>query len=202
MNRFEINKYIDEKNYSTFSFINDKKEFGITFCGNLDLYFYLNNFNNEPYFIISKENYIIYEIFDKLYNDIKNCNFFDEEDNKHYQHYKNRYEYKSLFKDNVIEWKCDDYPVEIAPSFCIIKNIDSFIIKFNPCIVIDDIAYQYPKILKDWISIRIRNSGSRYNPFNCIFMKLYNSLCNTPEIDFEQVHIEEYLIENKKILKK
>lgn len=202
MSRFEINKYVDERNYKTFSFINDKKEFGITFCGNLDLYFYLNNFDNEPYFIISKENYIIYEMFDKLYNDIKNCNFFDEEDNEYYQQYKDRYIYKSLFKDDVIEWKCDDYPNEIAPSFSIIKDTDSFIIKFNPCVIVDDIGYQYPLILKDWISVRLRNSGSKYTPFNCIFMKLYNSLCNTQEIDFEQVHIEEYLIKKKKILSK
>lgn len=200
MGKFEMCKHTDERGYNTFYFKDsDNKKLIITFCGNLDLYFCLSNFNNKPYFIIDRENYLIYELFDKLYNDIKNCNLFDKEDNN----YKNRYEYKHLFNNNVIEWRCDDYPYDIAPYFTIIKKEDSFIINFKQHTSfenIDDINYLYFPT-KNRISIRLRNSGSRYTPFNIIFMRLYHSLCDLNEFDFEQFHIEEYLFKKKKLIK-
>ena len=54
------------------------------------------------------------------------------------------------------------------------------------------------------ITVRFRNSGSRYDPFNIIFMKLYQGLY---ELDYEyhQIHIEEYLLDSKikrRVLKK
>lgn len=183
MDRFTMTKVTDERNYNTFFFKRDtSKEFIITFCGNLDLYFCLYNFNNEPYFIIDKSNYLVYELFDKLYNDIKNCNMFAEEDK---EYYKNKYEYKGLFKNNTVEWKCDDYPDEIAPYFNIIKEEDYYIINFKQCIIDKSIDYQYPLVRDNYISVRLRNSGSRYEPFNCIFMRLYNSLSNIDENDLE-----------------
>lgn len=200
MGKFELYKYTDDRGYNTFYFKDsDDKNLIITFCGNLDLYFCLSNFNDNPYFIIDKENYLLYELFDKLYNDIKNCNLFNEEDND----YKNKYEYKHLFNNNVIEWRCDDYPYEIAPYFTIIKEEDSFIMKFNPRVTLEDLTdmnylYFSPK---DLISVRLRNSGSRYSPFNVIFMRLYLSICNLNEFDFEQFHIEEYLFKKKKLTK-
>ena len=54
------------------------------------------------------------------------------------------------------------------------------------------------------ITIRFRNSGSRYDPFNIIFMRLYQGLCNL-DYEYHQIHIEEYLQESKikkKVLKK
>lgn len=201
MNRIEFNKYIDERNYKTFILKrDDNKEFIISFQGNLDLYFSLNNFDDEPYFIIDKSNYIIYELFDKLYNDIKKCNIFDEQ--KINKDHKKRYEYKKLFNNSIIEWKSDDYPDEIAPSFKIIKEKDYYLITFNPLKEDKDFDYYIEPQLNNWISIRIRNSGSKYSPFNIIFMKLYNSLCNINKEDLEQVHIQEYLLEKRKKLTK
>ena len=204
MNRLTMTKITDENKYDTFLFKrNDNKEFIITFANNLDLYFCLYNFNDESYFRIDKDNYVIYELFDKLYNDIKNCNIFDNNETKErYLKYIDRYEYKKLFKDNIITWKCDDYPDELAPSFNIIKEEDAYIIKFNPCIIDKDIDYRYPHIFTNYISIRIRNSGSKYDPFNYIFMRLYNSLSNLDEHDLEQVHLEEYLFNEKKTIVK
>ena len=43
------------------------------------------------------------------------------------------------------------------------------------------------------ITVRFRNSGSRYDPFNIIFMKLYQGLCAL-DYEYHQIHIEEYLI--------
>lgn len=200
MDRIKLEKYINTNNYKTFYLKrdNEEKKLTISFEGNLDLYFSLSNFNNEPYFIIDKSNYIIYELFDNLYNDVKNCNIYN--DSEIYKDYKNRYEYKELFKNNIITWKCDDYPIEIAPSFNIIKEKDKYIIKFNPIIKNEEFSNMFMFQLKNRISIRIRNCGSRYHPFNLIFMKLYNSLSKLDEIDLEQIHIEEYLLEKRKKL--
>lgn len=201
MNRITFKKYTNERDYKTFILKrSDNKEFIISFQNNLDLYFSLTNFDNSPYFIIDKSNYIIYELFDKLYNDIKNCNIFDNQQlNKEY---KKRYEYKKLFKDNNIIWKSDDYPDEIAPYFNIIKEKDYYLISFNKLKEDKDFDYYIEPQLNNWISIRIRNSGSKYDPFNIVFMKLYNSLSNINEENLEQVHIEEYLLEKKKKLAK
>ena len=50
------------------------------------------------------------------------------------------------------------------------------------------------------IVVRFRNSGSRYDPFNCVFMRFYQRL---QEVDpnYHQVHIEE-LIYRKKLKRK
>lgn len=196
MSRFDFNKYIDEREYKTFTFNRNNKEFIIAFSGALDLHFMLQNFGDKPYFIIDKDNYIIYELFDKLYNEIKNCNIYGNV----MLEPKDRYEL--LFKDDIIEWRCDDFPYDIAPYFNIIKEEDYYIIRFNQCIYDDKIDWQYPFISDNIISVRIRNSGSRYHPFNISFMKLYNSLCNLEQIDIEQVHIEEYLFDKKRKLLK
>lgn len=204
MDRIEFNNYIDERNYKTFILKrDDNKEFIISFQGNLDLYFSLNNFNNEPYFIIDKSNYIIYELFDKLYNDIKNCKIFD--DTELDKGYKKRYEYKKLVNNNIITWKSDDYPEEIAPDFNIIKEKNYYLITFNKRKDnknSDYFEYYIEPQLNNWISVRIRNSGSSYHPFNIIFMKLYNSLCKINKEDLEQIHIEEYLLDKRRKLTK
>ena len=45
-------------------------------------------------------------------------------------------------------------------------------------------------------SIRFRNSGSRYEPFNICFMQMYNELKNY-DSNCHQIHIEEYLYKQK-----
>lgn len=50
----------------------EELELEIKFQGNLDLYFSISNFNNNPVFLIGKDNYKIYELFDVLYNEVLN----------------------------------------------------------------------------------------------------------------------------------
>ena len=45
-------------------------------------------------------------------------------------------------------------------------------------------------------SVRFRNSGSRYEPYNFTFMNMYNGLCEY-DSDYHQIHIEEYLYHQK-----
>ena len=46
------------------------------------------------------------------------------------------------------------------------------------------------------ISIRFRNSGSKYKPFNICFMRLFNNLQNY-DPDYHQITIEEYNYKRK-----
>ena len=51
-----------------------------------------------------------------------------------------------------------------------------------------------------YIPIRFRNSGSRYDPFNIIFMRMYERLKKIDDVnDYgHQIHMEEYLYEKEK----
>lgn len=182
----------------------------ITFWGNLDLYWYLKSEEKREVdtFEITKENYFLYSLFDILYNDIVNCNLFKvyEEElsfvnsikelqmiynrkenlNKVFSEYE---EYKRLYNGKYICWYSDDDSIEDANYVKIIKKEDKYVLEF----------FSNFKSSTLWLSntIRFRNSGSRYMPFNMIFMNMYNSLCSS-EYDENQIHIEEYLYRIKK----
>lgn len=147
----------------------------IWFAGNLDLYFSILGDNK---FIIDGSNIRVYDIFNKLYNDLINCKLpFDYSDKEILKKLSN---YDLLVHDNVITWMSDDYPCLDAPSFSINKWEDKINITFDK-----------------GGSVRIRNSGSLYQPFNTNFMTLYHELCN---LDLEQVYIDE-IIDLKRIKK-
>ena len=151
----------------------------------LDLHFILRNFNEDKNFIIGKDNYQVYEIFDELYKEIVNTKVSDNLKDVYHQ----------LVKSSIITWKHDDYPEDLAPSMQIIPLENAYVLKFNEpkCEESDELVF-YPR-MKNTIEIRIRNSGTRYPTFNVPFMKAYHKLCElkTPH----QVHIEEYLIDEK-----
>lgn len=189
------------------------KTFSIMFAGNLDVYWYFRDSSTRERsgtFEITKENYKIYELFDKLYNSIKESIVFEVTDldishcgsiddiNKLYKDKKQMNDsfrvlshWNELFHDGVVTWKCDDFPHEQPTnSVNIYKEEDKYVLEF----LFKEENYHFT-------TIRFRNSGSYYNPFNYIFMKMYNSF---QEIDFDdkQIHIEEYLYEKKRVLKK
>jgi hypothetical protein len=147
----------------------------IWFAGNLDLYFSILGDNK---FIIDESNIRVYDIFNKLYNDLINCKLpFDYGDKEILKKLSN---YDLLVHDNVITWMSDDYSCLDAPSFSISKLKDKINITFDK-----------------GSSVRIRNSGSLYQPFNTNFMMLYHELCN---LDLEQVYIDE-IIDLKRVKK-
>jgi len=93
----------------------------------------------------------------------------------------------------MIEWYSDELPIDIASKLTIKKEEETFKVLFE-------------KSKKAWdgifitYSIRFRNSGSRYNPFNINFMQMYNEL-KEYDPNYHQIHIEEYLYKQK-VLKK
>ena len=53
------------------------------------------------------------------------------------------------------------------------------------------------------MGIRFRNSGSRYMPFNAVFMRMFREMQNIDDVnDYgHQMHMEEYLYEKNKMKK-
>lgn len=196
----EIQKSWDEhtKTYIV-KLLNDHQIINIYFGGNLDLYW--SYYDNKPFnfdsigskksFEVTKENYFLYSLFDHLYSDIEVCNIYPSDQDSSLTDFNERqrksHEYDMLFNNSAIKWLSDESPEENANSFTITKSEDSFIITFMQK---DNMFTHY--------AVRISNSGSRYDPFNIVFMRMFNKL---QEYDntYHQIHIEEYMYQKKMI---
>ncbi len=223
-------KLIKEKTNFGNDVILEKKDKYIRFSysGNLDLYCSIHGKidDNSNNFVITKENYGVYRLFDKLFYDIENINIFDdvfipfyieteeekeeylEEQRKNIEDEKNRYRlfnhsnYNELFdsKNKTITWYSDETAHEVANILMIKKEEDVFKLYFYIQPYINGYDEDFHSAY--YIPIRFRNSGSSYEPFNNVFMKMYNSLSDIDDVyDIgHQIHIEEYLFECKKRL--
>lgn len=182
----KVQKSKNMNNYDTFHITTQEGTFIITFEGNLDLYWVYNpreNILNSPMekeFTITKDNFFIYSLFDNLYNEIRN-------NKRPYD----KYNPERLLNNNIIDWHSDDFPYETASRLIIKKLKDSYKIIFTKSKE-DTIYVTY--------SVRFRNSGSRHSPHNQSFMKMYNNLINYDfNNTYHQIHMEEYLYEQKKL---
>ncbi len=209
-----------------------EKYLAFTFGGNGDLYWsiyskgknYDSDYNHDS-FMITKENYGIYKLFENLFLDLENINIFDRKDavpfhigadrerRKYHGSRKRTIEevdryrlyncsnYNELFdkNDKAITWYSDETAHEVANILKIKKEEESIRIDFYT----QSYRYGYDEDFhsKNHIQVRFRNSGSLYAPFNIIFMRMYNSLEEVDEVnDYgHQIHIEEYLYNQKKM---
>lgn len=202
-----------------------------SFGGNLDLYWslyikdgYENDFDSRS-FIITKENYEVYRLFESLFYDIENINLFDEEipfyietdeekqeyleeyrkkieeDKKRYRLY-NFSNYNELFnlENRTIIWYSDETNKKLANFLTIKDEKDYFKIDFHIQQSIE--GYDEDFHNKYYIPVRFRNSGSSYDPFNILFMRMYNNMKEIGDAKEEghQIHYEEYLYEKEKEL--
>ncbi len=200
--------------YGCIILTNDKQKLTIEYAPNLDLYFVVENANE---FVITKEDYQIYELFLKLYETIISADVFNKSSfnyyiNEYLGHFDNefisyedyskmnerkleiikkQYHYTSLVNNSEIVWKCDDYPHDIGPSFKITEDSDIIKITFDR----GNTEKQDLFHPKNRTTVRIRTSGSAYNYFYAPFMMLFKELKDL-EID-SQIHIEEYLYTKK-----
>ena len=204
----EINKTKDAEGYDRFKIITDTGSFDIMFGGNLDLYWSYwpeEDFKDWPLsktFTITKENYFLYQKIDELYKNIKEQRPYPKTDKDEYTSFlelnlrnsneskKVDYAYEKLFQNDIIKWYSDDMPLENASSLEIKKQEDTYSITFFQ----GKEEYDFPTY-----SVRFRNSGSRYHPYNFAFMSMYNALSEY-DSNYHQIHIEEYLY-NKKLQK-
>lgn len=236
----EVTKRKSEIGTYDFYITKEDKTLEITFAGNGDLYWIIDNQNinpettkeykihlTKPYqeiFIITKENYFIYSIFEELIEDIKEIKFYlPEEEKKKYllldlddiceydkQHesyedickrkneeIKKYSKYDLLYNNGIISWHSDEHIYEDADRVKIYKTNENIILDFSrPPVKREEFIYH----LAGRICIRFRNSGSTYQPFNVIFMRMFHKL-QEYNPDYHQIHIEE-LEYQKKLLKK
>lgn len=195
----EINKVKDVEGYDRFKITTENGNFDIIFGGNLDLYWYYwpeENYKDWPLektFTISKENYFIYQKLDELYKNIKEQKPYQSKDENGSAIFDSsklinespsaQDSYKNLFQNDIIKWYSDDAPLEEASMLEIKYQEDKYIITFHQ----GKEDFGFPTY-----SIRFRNRGSRYEPYNLAFMNMYNSLSEY-DSDYHQIHMEEYL---------
>ena len=200
--------------YYRFTISTDEGKFYILYAGVLDVYWgydCLHDIRKEPdskSFTITKENYYFYSLLEELYSDVKNCNIFQlddidtrfyknteeietkRKDNARWNHNLKKYQKHDphrLFQNGAIKWHSDDFTYDAASFVRIAKKREKFLITFAKSQEEDH--YQS-------YSVRFRNSGSRYDPFNLLFMKMYNKLVDY-DPNYHQIHIEEYLYQKK-----
>lgn len=156
----------------------DGKTLSIVFARVLDLYMAVSDGNKMPRneykeidFDIDIDDGYVYTLFDNLYNDIINCNIMGDKPNK-----KNKvenhmlHEYNLLVdKDKNINWVSDDGIYEEEDMMKISKLDNSYKLTF----IRTDKRRSYDFKSPEGIYIRFSNSGSRYSPFNVVFMRMY-----------------------------
>lgn len=187
MKRLEITRIGEEYPKITLSH-NDEVSLNILFAGNLDLYFMLAGADKSQEFIIDESNLRVYYIFNELYESLINCDLPYNVDDKNMLRRTSNYD--KLVQSDIIKWSSDDYAENIGASFELKKVDNKFVITFNR----GSIEKQFLPD-KYCISVRLRNSGSLYEPFNTNFMRLYHELC---DLDLDQMYIDE-IMELKRI---
>lgn len=214
----------------------DNQTLEILFAGNGDLYWILDNniidpktyqehkkHLESPYqekFIITKENYFIYQLFDELINDIEQSRIFIPTENKLEQEFdllgeeekenqeercnrvnkehKQYFRYKLLYQDGVVSWHSDEHIYEDADRVKIYRLNDEIILDFSrPPVKKEEHIYRMP----GRTGIRFRNSGSTYEPYNVIFMRMFQKL-QEYDPNYHQIHIEELEYQKRLVRKK
>lgn len=142
----------------------------------------------------------LYSLLEDMFVDYEKCKIFKlgrvrcntreeyqervEQINEMNQDLRNSEIYKRVYSKNTITWVSDDSTstkIEESNTVRIIKEEDKFVFNFT-------YNEKDPICCK---SIRFRNSGSRFEPFNLIMMKFFNNLQEyVPE--YHQIHLEEF----------
>lgn len=200
----------------------DNKIFRMSYEGNLDIYWgvrgknydYIDDKYGHYEFVITKENYHIYEAFNNLYHDIIDAQVFDKDiidECKSIDEYEKelaritRWQqrelksdvYERLVQDKVITWLSDDA----------IFNEDGLeYYMFPPAYV--SISKKGGEIHLDFkvklinnrknmpVAVRFRTNGSSYRYFYIPFILMHQKLQSYEETN--QIHLEEYLYLTRK----
>lgn len=185
----------------------------------------------EVFTISIEDNYEVYSLLQKLYLDIKNAKISDTDDefplfrfnrnedlddyeknlNTKYkekekaQRLKEQEAYNLLFNDDKIIWISDDRDYDKDQIVIISQKDNTFILEFARKDKEDKDIYHYMTSFSSYlISIRLRNSGSTYEPFNIIFMNMYNALAhiNFEKDDVKQIEGQINMFEHQTLSKK
>lgn len=184
----QVVKKRDSNNSDRIFIKTDSGDFAFIFGGTMDLYFcYLGKHFKRIHrhsFILDKSNYFLYKCFDDLYEIIKSerpFKEFDPDSHLVYEHEKFPY---PLLKNGVIEWHSDDGYYANSAVLYIEKLGEKYKITLKEG-YLSDISFPTS-------TVRFRNSGSFYEPYNASFMSLYKKLCDH-NFENEQITMDEYI---------
>lgn len=148
--------------------------FTMSYLGNLDLYWNVipKKLNEDKIsFVVTYENQELYSLINEVYESISNntINGLSEYTNEKLQ--KRQYSNNiNLFNDSTITWHSDDEPFEESNLVKIKKNNNKYFICFDKS-----------NSGKMNFSVRFVNSGSRYAPFNIVFMQMFKKIIGSKE---------------------
>lgn len=196
----KIEKYKNLIDKDGIKITTEEGAFSISFEGKSGLYWRYTppkektSFNKNMHeFYITKENYFLYNLIDKLFIAIKeempylNCSY---DVINRYMKYR-PFGDEPVFIFDKIEWHSDDSSYDKANVLSIFKyDEDTYKIEFM----------KNKGNNSSNFDVRFRTNGSRYWPFNLVFFNMYNDLLEYNR-DYHQVHYEEYLY-NEKVFKK
>lgn len=195
-----------------YDFILDNMKLRFFYGGNNDIYFSLQPLDEEndiehAYVRFTKENYEVYEKFYELYYSLLTGNvykdsdidydsisefeeeFFNgfnrssEEKNEDARKYSR---WKEFAHEGVVTMMSDNCEEDYANLLRIYIDEDDLVFEFikkNPCDM--------------FLTFEISTSGSRYQPFEKVFMDLYNKL-QSIDLSYHQVHLEELIYSLRK----
>lgn len=190
----EIIREKDSLGFYEIKLIKGDRTLTISFGGNGDLYWNLQNTENmdskDEYFIINRSDGPIYDLFQKLYFRVSNHHIFQvneverafcnseeelkmlcEQKRKCNEELSNHPHFKALCNGKYVEWHSDNEPFETGNRLVMFLDYGTEEMTIN----ISRVSREY-----DFLNVCFTHSGSRYSPFDMAFYEHYNELC---EID-------------------
>ena len=166
------------------------KIFSMCFMRVGDLFWHINK--SEPSstketFDIPATEVEIYKLFDDLYKSISTANIFKNQSD---QYLERKLTERNFFNNvtQTIEWHSDATYFESDDIVKIIKQENNYHLEFTrPEKYEDPYHWGSSKI----ITIRFRNSGSYYAPFNIAFMNMFNSAQKLKAREYKDIDNEE-----------
>ena len=191
----ELRKGKNNEGHNYVAVVTDEGKFSLSFGEDHDLYigFYASKDagDDDVSFTITKENYYIFSIVDKLYNNVKNRSKQTEEIKKEYEEF--YVEAKVPFENNQIRWISDDFENEKGSELIIKYNEeeDTYVFTFKK---------SCSKILYNTYLVKIDTIGSYYHPYSDNFIEFYQDLLDYND-EYHQIHIDEYLFNKSRVRK-
>lgn len=189
----KIEKSNDGFGNTEYTFTEDNLVFKMYYGGNLDLHWEIQNNdvnmdNYEEYaelpleFVISPEYPEVYMLFSELFDSVKSLAM--ELESEYALKEKAKMEaldelvyvedekevpvHELIVRNNVVVWHSDETELDLANYVTITRIDGNMLLTFRKGVVVNDIP--------GTITIRFRNNGSKYAPFNVYFMKLFSSM--------------------------
>lgn len=167
-----VKKYEDEMGEQFILKFEDGTDLNINYCRNLDLYFLPKSHDDKTNFLLEidpEEDPELFNIFFNVFNRISTYKALDGKVDKDFKK-QEKYQKYPLVQNDMVVWRSDDDPAEIASKMTI------YMLNGRVCMFFEEGMHQEGIPTN---AVRIRTDGSRYGKFFAVFMDMYRQLCST-----------------------